>query len=86
MKNWFAKLTIGLYLSMSFIGIAAHAMNFGTNSHPAMYYFVWDMFCGWAAHEIRTNDQQRSNDQPTTINDQPTTINDQPSTINQSPC
>ena len=53
MKLWFAKLTIGLYLSMSFIGIAAHAMNFGTASHPAMYYFVWDMFCGWAAHEIR---------------------------------
>ena len=53
MRRWFAKLTIGLYVSALFLGISAHAMNFGTSSHPAMYYFVWDMFCGWAAHEIR---------------------------------
>lgn len=53
MKRWLAKLTIGLYLTMTFLGIAAHAMNFGTGTHPAMYYFVWDMFCGWSAHEIR---------------------------------
>ncbi len=53
MRRWFAKLTIGLYVSALFLGITAHAMNFGGSSHPAMYYFVWDMFCGWTAHEIR---------------------------------
>ena len=53
MRRWFAKLTIGLYVSALFLGISAHAMNFGTSSHPGMYYFVWDMFCGWAAHEFR---------------------------------
>ena len=53
MRRWFAKLTIGLYVSALFLGIGAHAMNFGTSSHPGMYFFVWDMFCGWAAHEIR---------------------------------
>jgi hypothetical protein len=53
MRRWFAKVTIGLYMSAMIAGIAAHAMNFGTNSHPAMYFFVWDMFCGWSAHEIR---------------------------------
>jgi hypothetical protein len=53
MRRWLAKLVIGLYLTATFGGIAAHAMNFGTSTHPAMYYFVWDMFCGWAAHEIR---------------------------------
>lgn len=53
MKHALAKLTIGLYLSALSLGIVAHAMNFGTSVHPAMYYFVWDMFCGWSAHEIR---------------------------------
>src|SRR5690606_4665176 len=24
-----------------------------TGVHPMMYYVVWDMFCGWAAHECR---------------------------------
>ena len=28
-------------------------MKIGVASHPAMYYFVWDMFCGWSSHEIR---------------------------------
>jgi len=53
MRRWFAKLTIGLYVGALFLGISAHAMSFGTSAHPAMYYFVWDMFCGWTAHEIR---------------------------------
>ncbi|MBM4075207.1 MAG: hypothetical protein FJ267_06145, partial [Planctomycetes bacterium] len=53
MRRWFAKITIGLYLSVLSVGIISHAMNFGTFSHPAMYYIVWDMFCGWTAHEIR---------------------------------
>jgi hypothetical protein len=53
MKTWLAKLTIGTYLTALTLGIVCHAMNFGTSAHPAMYYFVWDMFCGWSAHEVR---------------------------------
>jgi hypothetical protein len=53
MRRWLAKLTIGAYLTALAVGIACHAMNFGLSSHPAMYYVVWDMFCGWSAHEQR---------------------------------
>ena len=53
MKHWLAKLTIASYLTALALGIASHAMNFGAGSHPAMYYLVWDMFCGWSAHELR---------------------------------
>ena len=53
MKHWLAKLTITTYLAALGAGIACHAMNFGMGSHPAVYFFVWDMFCGWSAHETR---------------------------------
>lgn len=53
MNRWLAKLTIGSYLGALALGLVCHAMNFGLSSHPAMYYVVWDMFCGWSAHEIR---------------------------------
>lgn len=53
MKRWLAKLIIGSYLTALAMGVGCHAMNFGISSHPAMYYFVWDMFCGWSAHEVR---------------------------------
>ncbi|MBS0205739.1 MAG: hypothetical protein JSS49_22790 [Planctomycetes bacterium] len=53
MKRWLAKLTIGTYLTALSLGIVCHAMNFGLSSHPGTYYFVWDMFCGWSAHEVR---------------------------------
>jgi hypothetical protein len=53
MQRWLAKLTIGVYLTALSLGVACHAMNFATSSHPLAYYFVWDMFCGWSAHEIR---------------------------------
>lgn len=53
MKRWLAKITIASYLTALAMGIVCHAMNFGLSSHPAVYYFVWDMFCGWSAHEVR---------------------------------
>ena len=53
MKRWLAKLAIGSYLTALTLGIVCHAMNFGLNAHPVVYYFVWDMFCGWSAHEVR---------------------------------
>lgn len=53
MKRWLAWLTIGSYVSALAFGLVCHAMNFALSSHPAMYYVVWDMFCGWSAHELR---------------------------------
>ena len=53
MKRWFSHLVIGAYLTAMSVGIVSHTLKFGSTSHPFMYYFVWDMFCGWSAHEIR---------------------------------
>lgn len=53
MKKLWAKCVIGTYLTALSVGIVCHAMNYGLGSHPAMYFFVWDMFCGWAAQEVR---------------------------------
>lgn len=55
MKRWLASGTIAAYLSVMFYGLAAHALNYKPNSHPSMYYIVWDMFCGWSAFSSRTH-------------------------------
>lgn len=53
MKRWLSGTFIAVYLSALGWGIMAHAMKFGTDSHPIMYYLVWDMFCGWSPYETR---------------------------------
>lgn len=53
MKRWLAIGTIATYLSVMFYGVAAHALNYKPNSHPSMYFIVWDMFCGWSAFSNR---------------------------------
>jgi hypothetical protein len=53
MKRWFSNLVIGLYVTALSVGIVSHTLKFGSAAHPIMYYFVWDMFCGWSSHEIR---------------------------------
>lgn len=53
MKRWLSHLVITAYLSALGMGLFCHALEFQTGIHPGMYFFVWDMFCGWAAHEIR---------------------------------
>lgn len=52
-KRWLSGTFIACYLTALAWGIVAHAMHFTVNSHPAMYYLVWDMFCGWSAYETR---------------------------------
>lgn len=37
------------YLSTLSFGVATHALGWGNNSHPLMYFIVWDMFCGWSS-------------------------------------
>ena len=53
MKRWLASSFIALYLAALGWGIIAHAATFYTNVHPAMYFVVWDMFCGYSHYEKR---------------------------------
>lgn len=53
MKKWLTHLAIAAYLSALAWGIVAHTFGFKNNAHPAMYYVVWDMFCGWGSYSNR---------------------------------
>lgn len=53
MRRWSSQLFITLYLTALSVGLLSHAMKFLTTSHPAMYFIVWDMYCGWSAYEGR---------------------------------
>jgi hypothetical protein len=55
MKRWIAPLIICAYLGSLAFGIVTHTLQVGANSHPAMYFVVWDMFCGWGAYSNRTH-------------------------------
>lgn len=49
-KHWLASGFITLYLSILMFGLASHTFGFLNNAHPAMYFIVWDMFCGWSPY------------------------------------
>ena len=53
MKRALSHATIVAYLGVLTFGFASHTLNWGTNSHPGMYFIVWDMYCGWSAFESR---------------------------------
>lgn len=53
--NWFAHAFIALYLGWLGHGVVCHALQFRVGAHPAMYFTVWDMFCGWSAWADRTH-------------------------------
>ena len=53
MKRWFVNIFISTYLTILSFGLMAHALDFGTQSNPGMYFIVWDMFCGWSAYAHR---------------------------------
>lgn len=53
MKRWATHLFITAYLGVLGFGLLSHAMTFLKTAHPAMYFIVWDMFCGWCAYESR---------------------------------
>lgn len=55
MYRWIVSTFLAAYLSFLALGVAAHTFNFGTGAHPLMYFVVWDMFCGWSAHEYRVH-------------------------------
>lgn len=53
MKRWLSAIFITTYLATLTLGICSHTLKWGTNSHPVMYFVLWDMFCGWSAYEQR---------------------------------
>lgn len=55
MKRWIIVLFIVVYMCSLGWGVVAHTLNYGSGSHPMMYFLVWDMFCGWSAYSARTH-------------------------------
>ena len=53
MKRLAAIVFICAYLGALTWGTVAHAIKYKVGSHPAMYFVVWDMFCGWSAYSNR---------------------------------
>jgi hypothetical protein len=53
MKRGLAVCTITCYVGALLYGVASYAVGFQVNQTPSMYFFVWDMFCGWSAYEER---------------------------------
>lgn len=53
MKRWLTHLTIAAYLGALAFGVVSHAVSYKVGSSPAMYFIVWDMFCGWSSHATR---------------------------------
>ncbi len=52
-RLWVASGFITAYLGILGVGLFCHTFGWKASSHPAMYFVVWDMFCGWAAYEAR---------------------------------
>ena len=55
MKRMIAVIIICGYLGSLTWGLVAHTLHIAPNSHPGMYFVVWDMFCGWGAYSNRTH-------------------------------
>lgn len=53
MQRWLTHLFIAGYVSALGFGLFSHAFSFLKGAHPAMYFVVWDMYCGWSAYENR---------------------------------
>lgn len=53
MKRVLVPLFIAGYLGILVYGLVCHAFDYRTGRHPAMYFIVWDMYCGWSAYETR---------------------------------
>lgn len=53
MKRLVINMFIFGYLGVLGFGVFSHTMQFHNGSHPAMYYVIWDMFCGWSSFSTR---------------------------------
>lgn len=55
MRRLTATFVILAYLGVLNFGVISHALKLETGANPAMYYVVWDMFCGWSGYETRVH-------------------------------
>ena len=55
MKRWLINLGVLLYAGALCFGIGCHTLKTGTGLHCAMYFVVWDMFCGWTSYSCRVH-------------------------------
>ena len=53
LRRWAAGGFIAVYLGALGLGNVSHALHFKDTSHWGMYFFVWDMFCGWSSYSLR---------------------------------
>jgi len=53
MKRGIVSTLIAGYLGVLLYGLFCHALYYKINQHPAMYFIVWDMYCGWSGYELR---------------------------------
>lgn len=53
MRRWVIGCFIATYVSALGLGIGCQTLRMGIAMHPAMYFLVWDMYCGWAAYNHR---------------------------------
>ena len=53
MRRLMAWVVISSYLSLLGFGLFSHALGYKQTDHVAMYFIIWDMYCGWCGHEIR---------------------------------
>ncbi len=53
--GWFTHLGIAAYLAWLGHGLFCHALQYQPVAHPAMYFTVWDMFCGWSGWAHRNH-------------------------------
>ena len=53
MRRWIVGCFIATYVSALSFGIACQTVRMGIAMHPAMYFIVWDMYCGWSAYNHR---------------------------------
>jgi hypothetical protein len=53
MRRWCIGLFIAAYLTTLTGGIVCQALRVGMTAHPAAYFIMWDMYCGWAAYNSK---------------------------------
>lgn len=53
MRRLTACVVICSYLSLLGFGLFSHVVGYKQSDHVGMYFIIWDMYCGWCAHEVR---------------------------------
>ncbi|MDB5386420.1 MAG: hypothetical protein JWM11_2066 [Planctomycetaceae bacterium] len=53
MRRWCVGIFIATYLTALTGGILSQTLRYGMTAHPVMYFFVWDMYCGWSAYNVK---------------------------------